>query len=341
MRKRVDRQGFTLIELLVVVAIIALLISILLPSLQRARQQAQKAACLSNQKNILTGMHQYASQYQILVPMHWSQAAQNMSDPELLMTAMWYTWGGCGTTKTQFNTGSSSIWINETTPHAGNPKLNWGTLQRPLSKFMYPEVDDTTHDLPIFRCPGDSGFAGDGPGSQYWDDLPEDAKDIPMYDQLGCSYRGSFYGLFSSTRLHLGIFGQPRDKLQSASRVILGGDPRWFNMIGTDDSEDAELVEALGWHGEPMQDNMMFADGSARSTRAYSADDPLYKPKPEDEGEWGISAGDSDFISRGPNYQLDCYPAPGASMGGPFPANHSKGWPGAGATVHYYTAELP
>lgn len=338
MRKRVDRQGFTLIELLVVVAIIALLISILLPSLQRARQQAQKAACLSNQKNMLTGMHQYSNQYQILVPMHWSQAAQNMSDNEMLMTAMWYTWGGCGTTRSPFftPTNPNGIWINETTTHT-NTKLNWGTLQRPLSKFMYPEVDDTTHDLPIFRCPGDIGFDQ----NKLWDDIPQEAQDIPMYDQLGCSYRASFYGLFSSTRLHLGIFGQPRDKLQNASRVVLGGDPRWFNMIGTDETEDADLVEAPGWHGEPRQDNMMFADGSARSTKAYSADDPLYKPRPEDEGEWGIAPGDSDFISRGPNYQLDCYPAPGASMGGPFPTNHSKGWPGAGATVHFYTAELP
>jgi prepilin-type N-terminal cleavage/methylation domain-containing protein len=66
-------QAFTLIELLVVVAIIAVLISILLPSLSRARDMAKSAQCLSNQKQIITAMYLYTNDYAERLPL-WGNA---------------------------------------------------------------------------------------------------------------------------------------------------------------------------------------------------------------------------------------------------------------------------
>lgn len=59
--RKSGRKGFTLIELLVVVAIIALLISILLPSLARARELAKRTVCASNMGNIGKGLVIYAN----------------------------------------------------------------------------------------------------------------------------------------------------------------------------------------------------------------------------------------------------------------------------------------
>ena len=55
--------GFTLIELLVVVSIIALLVSILLPSLNQARELAKRVVCASNLKGITLGLNLYANDY--------------------------------------------------------------------------------------------------------------------------------------------------------------------------------------------------------------------------------------------------------------------------------------
>ena len=61
-------RGFTLVELLVVIGIIALLIGILLPTLNRAREASRRATCLSNLHSIGQAMYLYAHDHRDRLP---------------------------------------------------------------------------------------------------------------------------------------------------------------------------------------------------------------------------------------------------------------------------------
>jgi prepilin-type N-terminal cleavage/methylation domain-containing protein/prepilin-type processing-associated H-X9-DG protein len=82
------KRGFTLIELLVAIAIIASLVGILLPSLSRARELAQRAACAANLRNLGLAVNFYANENdewlpssepksrEPISPLHWFMNAQ-------------------------------------------------------------------------------------------------------------------------------------------------------------------------------------------------------------------------------------------------------------------------
>jgi prepilin-type N-terminal cleavage/methylation domain-containing protein len=81
-------SGFTLIELLVVIAIIALLVAILVPSLNTARELARRAVCQANERGMGVGFNFYCSDFQDVTP----PLRINMR-PDGPGTTWWKFWG--------------------------------------------------------------------------------------------------------------------------------------------------------------------------------------------------------------------------------------------------------
>jgi len=77
MKKYRSHKAFTLIELLVVIAIISILAAILFPVFARARENARRASCMSNLKQIGLGMMMYVQDYDERYPMNYQRVDIN------------------------------------------------------------------------------------------------------------------------------------------------------------------------------------------------------------------------------------------------------------------------
>lgn len=164
-------RGFTLIELLVVVAIIALLISILLPSLHTAREQARSIKCLSNTRSLGQAAMSFATEHQDRFQLASDQLGAAAADPEQKR----YSYDP---------NGELLSWVAAIAPYAGAPDVrqnrHWGVRADSLAEAL-ARKDKMSTQLKVASCPGDRVgvstpfypnstqlLGDDGPGNLYW-----------------------------------------------------------------------------------------------------------------------------------------------------------------------------
>jgi prepilin-type N-terminal cleavage/methylation domain-containing protein/prepilin-type processing-associated H-X9-DG protein len=244
------RCGFTLIELLVVIAIIALLASLLLPAVQRAREAARRTQCINNVRQITLAADNYVSahrvyppgfiqlgrcDYDLSFPNMTVQTADVLSDPntppQVDLTAWSFSanWPWQSMLLPQMDAGTVAI----DSRLSKNDPYNWTLLQSPIQSYVCPSVS-----LPANRPMG-LGYLTYRGCIGAWRTYDADGNQNPPRNN------GMFYE--NSSLSH-------RDVIDGTVQTILFGETR-FGLWG-----DAWSCCARGREDKPNFDAFWLAD---------------------------------------------------------------------------------
>lgn len=128
-----SRRGFTLVELLVVIAIIGILIALLLPAVQAAREAGRRTACINNLRQMGIGLHNYHDTYNKFPPAHANNGTL-FGQPPMPDTYDYFSWMTRILPFIEQNSLYSDINLNA-----------WPWWQHPINETL----------LPVFQCPSD------------------------------------------------------------------------------------------------------------------------------------------------------------------------------------------
>ena len=197
------RRGFTLVELLVVIAIIGVLIALLLPAVQAAREAARRSSCTNNLKQIGLALHNHAD--------------VNKRLPEGYEGSGKYAW---------------STFI---LPYMEQQNVFDATDIQTSETYSGTQAAALAAELDVFNCPSDPG----PDANPYFDDLP--TSNYPSNRSLFFNVPGNTdinRNLFGTTLadvtdgLSNTIFVGERDGDQSTAAIFIGHNRAYHSVVG-------------------------------------------------------------------------------------------------------------
>jgi prepilin-type N-terminal cleavage/methylation domain-containing protein len=298
-----SRAGFTLIELLVVIAIIALLIAILLPSLEAARRQSKNSACLSHIKNIGTSSRVYEADDPSGwgIPVHPKQYYQCPGQPpgEMCSEPMFigaYEWGGkSGIGEVGFVEGPTEGSYAFLTSKYGS-KAGFGPSSRPMNDILYKggfrdawqgnqfqrsqgELD-VQLELDLFKCPADDG----PPRAAHCEDWCRNSE-RSSYDHFGNSYAANVFMIADGGGGEMrsnSPYMRPTSRVPTPARTLYYEEnigrwawsckrelPECEANLGLEGIDPGPTMAVRGWHGRDWTFNRAFVDAHAETQRIY------------------------------------------------------------------------
>ncbi len=245
-------RGFTLVELLVVIAIIGVLVGLLLPAVQSAREAARRMQCSNNLKQIGLALHNYESTFKILPAGTFNDAtrgtANNSSPHPMLMPFIEQT--------NAFVLFNFDVDLNTHAVNLAARQQNVATFQCPSQSGVSPFV------LAGTQCPNGCGL------TNYVQSLGNNGNYASNSGPFGRRY-GARFGDISDGLSNTGLFGEiilGPSTGSATTGIVAAGTPTDLHV--------ATNLPFASWDASPTGDTIAVPECDNRAISAY-----LYRGK--------------------------------------------------------------